>query len=86
MYFHIGRNLMKWPTIYISIRYQAEVNNITVAKYLAFQTPLGQDNTHTALTQARMLQEVAEVSRSKFSVFQCPHQHTIYIEVIGHAC
>ncbi|XP_038855830.1 atrial natriuretic peptide receptor 1 [Salvelinus namaycush] len=45
------------------IRYQAEVNNITVAKYLAFQTPLGQDNTHTALTQARMLQEVAEVSR-----------------------
>ncbi|KAM9528488.1 atrial natriuretic peptide receptor 1 isoform 2-T2 [Salvelinus alpinus] len=45
------------------IRYQAEVNNITVAKYLAFQTPLGQDSTHTALTQARMLQEVAEVSR-----------------------
>uniref|UniRef100_A0A8C8G8V0 Protein kinase domain-containing protein n=1 Tax=Oncorhynchus tshawytscha TaxID=74940 RepID=A0A8C8G8V0_ONCTS len=45
------------------IRYQAEVSNITVAKYLAFQTPLGQDNTHTALTQARMLQEVAEVSR-----------------------
>ncbi|XP_064782113.1 atrial natriuretic peptide receptor 1 isoform X2 [Oncorhynchus masou masou] len=45
------------------IRYQAEVSNITVAKYLAFQTPLGQDNTHTSLTQARMLQEVAEVSR-----------------------
>ncbi|KAK6325016.1 hypothetical protein J4Q44_G00043580 [Coregonus suidteri] len=45
------------------IRYQAEVNNITVAKYLEFRTPLGQDNTHTALTQARMLQEVAEVSR-----------------------
>ncbi|XP_041699154.2 atrial natriuretic peptide receptor 1 isoform X2 [Coregonus clupeaformis] len=45
------------------IRYQAEVNNITVAKYLEFRTPLGQDNTHTALTQARLLQEVAEVSR-----------------------